>query len=197
MIDLPADIEERAAYPLVDRADRWIFNKLRLAERLGYSCGPSGVDAPAGTYCLRPVMNLAGNSMGGTLKVIADGTPESLPYLPGYFWVTWFNGEHRWTDYTDDVPVYECYGTVSGRRLDYDYRTTGFGAPALPPFLQGLSKHLVVESIGNKIIEVAPRHMTHVAPIGTTYMQKVRPTLPWGFDDDIEFRAFYWRITPK
>lgn len=197
MIDLDKDIEDRASYPLVEQRERWVYNKLTLAQRLGYLCGPSGVDAPAGVYCIRPTLNLAGNGMGGVLKARSDGTPESLPYLPGYFWCRWFNGEHRWTDYTDDVAIHECYGTEVGRRLDYEYRTDNFGAPALPAFLQGVSKHLLVESIGDKIIEVSPRHLSYQFPKGTSYMQKVRPTLPWGFDDEEEFRAFYWRITPK
>lgn len=197
MIDLPNDIEDRAAYPLVDRADRWIFNKLRLAERLGYPCGPSGTDAPSGTYCIRPVMNCAGNGMGGVLKARTDGSVEGLPYIPGYFWCRWFDGEHRWTDYTDDVPVLECYGTEVGRRLDYEYRESNFEAPPLPAFLQGMSKHLLVESIGSRIVEVSPRHLSFAFPRGQSYMQKFRPTLPWGFDDEEEFRAFYWRILPK
>lgn len=197
MIDLDKDIEDRAAYPLVEQRERWIFNKLTLAERLGYLCGPSGVDAPAGTYCIRPVMNVAGMGIGGVLKAKTDGRVEGLPYMPGYFWCQWFEGEHRWTIYTDDVPLDECYGDSSlGDRFDYEWRTSNFGAPPLPVFLQGISKHLMVETIGDHIIEISPRHVQYVNGRGTSYYQKIYPDLPWGFDDEKK-EAFYWRVMQK
>ena len=47
----------------------WVYNKLTLAEKLEYVCGPAGIKVPkAGEYIIRPMMNLAG--MGANAKII-------------------------------------------------------------------------------------------------------------------------------
>ena len=41
--------------------DLWIFDKLILAKKLGYVCGPIGVDVPEpGYYIVRPCVNIMG-----------------------------------------------------------------------------------------------------------------------------------------
>lgn len=202
MIDLPADIEDRAAYPLVAVSERWIFNKLLLAEALGYDCGPCGTPVTkAGVYCVRPIMNCAGNGIGGVMKYPATVQGRGFtqpPFAAGYFWCDWFEGWHGWTDFTDDLPTDECGGVPGPRRFDYMPHLLGqpFVLDALPVLLQGLSKHLLVEHIGGKIIEVSPRHMPWIHGRGTSYMEKYRPKAAWAGLDEAE-PPFYWRIFPK
>lgn len=196
MIDLPLDIEDRAAYPLVAQDERWIFNKLILAEKLGYVCGPCGTDVTIeGDYIVRPVMNAAGEGKGGFAKhTFAAPELEQPPYAAGYFWSEFFDDtvdEHGFTAYTNDLPVDEWSGTRTGRDLPGVWRTTNYRAPALPAFLQGLSTHLLVEWIGDKIIEVSPRHMGYLNGRVDVEMRAFQVSPPWGNDDDE--RWFYWR----
>jgi len=68
----------------INHADLWIFDKLLLSKRLGYICGPTGVDVPApGTYIVRPCTNLLGMGIGARFVDLVDCT-DHLP--PGYFW---------------------------------------------------------------------------------------------------------------
>ncbi len=176
MIDLPSDIDDRDAYPLVPQSDRWIFNKLILAERLGYNCGPSGtfINTP-GLYCIRPIMGSQGRGRdGGFFKFevkLRDNILVQPPYRSGYFWCEWFDGRHAWTDFTNDVVVFESGGPEVDGVLHIKY-----GLPPrfteLPLFLQNMSKHMLVEHIGDKIIEVAPRHAERIFPLSLTRVRQ-------------------------
>ena len=206
MIDLPADIEDRNSYPLAPVRDRWIYNKLQVAERMGYNCGPSGTPITTpGDYCIRPVMNAAGMGHGGVLQFTAQATTRpddgdhiiggitQPPYAAGYFWCEWFTGDQLWTDFINDVAVEETYETArTTRRLDYLTRTSGFAFPTLPSQFQGVSTHLMVESIGGNIIEVSPRLTWHPWGRDQSYMAKTLANPPWGEDGDT---WWYWRPT--
>jgi hypothetical protein len=157
-------ISDREAYPLLPQRDRWVMNKLTLAERLGHSCGPTGMIVPAGDYCVRPIMNLHGQGAGGFFKVtVAPGAQRNFQNLPGYFWCEWFPGVHTWVQYIDDAPVvYSENPVVNNVMTTSVVRNSDGGvvtAPALPLQLQGISKYLMVELLGDKIIEVSPRFM--------------------------------------
>lgn len=158
MIILPPDIDEIEAYHLTPLEHRWIYNKLTLAERLGHLCGPGGTEPPVlGWYCYRPIMNLGGLGWGGFIKFHVDFVgPNETDLIPGWFWCQWFGGDHQWIDFTDDQPVYTLTGVENGDYLEFNEDTPP--QVTLPPFLQGFSKHLLVECIGGRIIEVAPRH---------------------------------------
>jgi hypothetical protein len=166
MITEPPYKSDREMYHLLPQADRWIMNKLSLAESLGYSCGPTGMIVPDGDYCVRPIMNMYGQGAGGFFQVtVAPGVPRNFQNLPGYFWCEWFPGVHTWVQYIDDVPVTysenpvvaNVMSTTGGvRRSDNGNAVV---APALPASLQGISKYMMVEMLGDKIIEVSPRMM--------------------------------------
>jgi len=140
---------------------RWIYNKLTVAERMGYECGPSGTPiTKPGFYCVRPIMSCAGYGSGGFLKFHAKQTQKGITqpeYKPGYFWCKWFEGWHGWTDFTDDVPVYECGGRYCNNEMILQHRPP-ISLTELPEQLKVISKHMLVEHIGGKIIEVSPRH---------------------------------------
>jgi hypothetical protein len=164
MITLPPYISDREAYPLLPQADRWIMNKLTLAERLGHSCGPTGMIVPQGDYCIRPIMNLYGQGAGGFFReTVAPGPRRNFRNLPGYFWCEWFIGDHTWIQYIDDIPVVYSENPVVNNVMTSSVVRSDDGnpvvAPALPPMLQGISKYMMVEALGDKIIEVSPRFM--------------------------------------
>lgn len=162
MIDLPKEIEDRHSYPLVAPEYRWIYNKLAVAEKFGYRCAPSGTPmTQVGWYCIRPIYNAAGAGFGGHIKFFFDGQKQP-DHIPGWFWCEWFNGYHEWCDYTDDQPVQAVGGHLQGNELRWAFAPPRI--PVLPQVLQGISKHLLVESIGGNIIEISPRHQVFIGP---------------------------------
>ena len=61
-------MEDCDSYVKYPKHRKW-FNKLWLAEMLGYKCGPAGTDIPEdGVYVVRPIYNLGG--MGAGAKVV-------------------------------------------------------------------------------------------------------------------------------
>lgn len=165
MITLPPYIYDYDSYHLVPVADRWIFNKLILAEKLGHSCGPIGTRPSAQTdVIVRPQMNIFGMGRGGFFQynqwpfAAWDNAPNANP---GYFWCERFTGRHAYTIFVDDVARYCAYSesvTIGANQRWVGVEDTGLTEiPALPAVLQGISKYLYVESIGGSIIEVSPR----------------------------------------
>ena len=163
MTTLPPYIYDRDSYHALPQADRWIMNKLALAERLGHVCGPIGTrPAVQAEVIVRPQMNIYGEGRGGfyaydTWPFAAwDHVPNANP---GYFWCERFAGNHAYTGFVDDVAMHCSYSLPY--TLAVNQRWNGIEdlaeAPVLPAVLQGISKYLFVESIGGKIIEVSPR----------------------------------------
>jgi len=146
-----------ALWPLIDPSERWILNKLELHVRLGMEAYPCGVVAPAGDYCIRPIMNLYGMAGGGFFKVSHPG--GRIRNRPGYFATPWVDGQASWTYYLNDNPLRQTLGTTdqNGRMTVEDRQT---GLPGVPVELQGISRYLEIERIGNTIIEVSPRHFS-------------------------------------
>ena len=84
-------------WPQVPLEHLWLFDKLILARKLGYQCGPAGVPVPVpGWYIVRPVTNLLGMGRGAEVLWIEAST-DHLP--PGYFWSERFLGRHVSVDY--------------------------------------------------------------------------------------------------
>ncbi len=154
MIILPPYLYDYQVHARLDPADQWIYDKLELATRLGHSCGASAVVPPPGEYCVRPQENLFGMGKGGFFKVHTDNWMQE----PGYFWCEWFNGPHHWVQYIEDSAVHYSTYNMNGEFLEGVVTPTP-QAPALDPVLQNLSRYLLVEMVGDKIIEAAPRFM--------------------------------------
>ncbi len=81
------DFEAWEKYP---HHHKW-FNKLYLAELMGYKCGPTGL-APDVTdhYIVRPIYNLSGMGVGSKVIKIEAGDATKVP--PGYFWCEFIAG---------------------------------------------------------------------------------------------------------
>lgn len=104
-------------------ADAWVkyrhhrnfFNKLWLAEQMGYKCGPAGVPIPDDMKMVitRPIFNLSGMGVGTVIhrrvryEHMTGLSPVIVP--AGHFWCEMFEGQQTSTTYQwrDDawVPV--------------------------------------------------------------------------------------------
>lgn len=140
-----------------DPKDLWLFDKLILARKLGYICGPAGVAPPLpGVYIVRPCVNYRMMSRGAQFLFL---TPDNHSAVPdGYFWCESFSGRHLSFDYH--------YGhqtlAVEGFRSDHQQldRFCSWQKVAdsyqLPPVLQSIAHRyqwLNIEVVGDNIIE--------------------------------------------
>jgi len=95
----------------------WIYDKLILSKKLGYTCGPIGIDVPTpGWYIVRPIINLMGLGYGAEKVWIEDET-DHLPI--GYFWCEWFEGRHLSVDYYKGRPILCVEGFKDPEELMY------------------------------------------------------------------------------
>jgi hypothetical protein len=83
--------------------DIWVYNKLELSKRLGYDCGPCGVDVlKPNNYIVRPAINFCG--MGRFCRI--EYLNKSSDHLhPGEFWCEIFEGEHLSVDFINKKSV--------------------------------------------------------------------------------------------
>jgi len=137
------------AYPDVPAEDRWIFNKIELE-----GAKPVGMRFDPGDYCVRPVINLMGMAAGGFRRVILEKS-GFIQEPVGHCVTPWTNGYREWHTFVDD----ECW--YSEKTIDY---TDGLETMIevepeieLPDRLRGISRYMLVEYLGDRIIDVSPR----------------------------------------
>ena len=88
--------------------DLWIFDKLILAKKLGYLCGPADVGVPeSNNYIVRPCVNLAGMGIGAELRFLEKGRWD---LEPGYFWCKPFCLE-RLKSLVSSCKIASCFPT--------------------------------------------------------------------------------------
>ena len=81
----------------------WVLDKLILSKKLGYNCGPAGVDVPQpGWYIVSPCINAMGMGLGAQ-RVFIEKETMHLPL--GYFWCEWFDGDHYSVDYLPEYGI--------------------------------------------------------------------------------------------
>jgi len=170
-------------YPRMPARHRWIFNKLELAIRLNILAGPCGTRAPRGELCVRPIMNMQGMGMGGFFRVTHEG--GLTQNRPGYFWTPWLEGEQGFIYYVKD----KCwYNNVC--ELDDDGRATIEEidpklAPSLPRKLRGISRYMMLQTIGGVVIEVSPRHSEPTPRVLADYQKIKSNYLPLNYDTGV------------
>lgn len=131
------------------------MDKLILSRKLGYKCGPTGIDVPnPGWYIVRPCVNAMGLGLGAQ-KVWLECETMHLPI--GYFWCEWFDGRHLSVDYHLGVQQLCVEGFKSPNtfiKWDKWIKTTDFISypNILKPFMN--MPNLNCEFIGGKLIEV-------------------------------------------
>lgn len=155
MFTLPPYIPEWMAYELMPPEHRWIFNKLELAERLGYEAWPVGLKFPAGEYCIRPMMNLQGMARGGYKKLVIT-EPTWIQDPAGYVITKWNDGPRSWHLYVNDVWHNGHVQVATEGEITW-YKETQVGPP-LPDPLKGISRYWLIERLGDEVIDVGPRH---------------------------------------
>ncbi|MBI4185384.1 MAG: hypothetical protein HY521_15440 [Proteobacteria bacterium] len=111
-IEIPTDDGDAfRLYP----AERWIYNKLLLAESQGLAAAPHGVDPLGFPVFSKPIYNLRG--MGTGTRVIESRADYERLQQPGHMWMPVLAGEHlssdvalvkgeaRWWRHTRGVPL--------------------------------------------------------------------------------------------
>lgn len=153
--------DEHTAWELCHPDDLWIFDKLILSKKLGYLCGPSGVDVPKPNYyIIRPITNLLGMGRGAKIVWIDNDTD----YLPlSYFWCEVFEGQHLSVDYTDNEQTLCVVGIKDKNSPLYKWRrwkkiNKQINFPSILETLVGNYKYINCEFIGGSLVEVHFRH---------------------------------------
>lgn len=174
------DFQAWQAYPEL----RWVFNKLDISLKLGYSCGPAGVPiSKKGMYIIRPIYNLYGMGIGAHKKYL-DPDLHSKDMIahkyipPGYFWCEWLEGVHQSIDFIKHNDKWEPFSTMIGIHESEDNLVTFKqwevinNSFILPDWVHNIDteKYLNIETKGNNIIEIHLRSGNdHIwdLPIGT------------------------------
>ncbi|WP_421694482.1 hypothetical protein [Aestuariivirga sp.] len=76
--------------------ERWIYDKLKVAETQGLPAGPHGVMPEAFPVFSKPMVNLKGMGIGS--RVIHSAAEMDHHYQPGHMWMPLLAGEHVSTD---------------------------------------------------------------------------------------------------
>lgn len=140
----------------MDSADAWLYDKLILSKRLGYSCGPAGV-APerSGEYVVRPISNYRGMGRGSRIVHLNAGE-DVIP--DGYFWCEVFTGRHLSFDYYRGAQTLAVEGLKDSARTDRftSWKKTDdvFELPRILFETAVRYTWMNIEVIGDKIIEV-------------------------------------------
>lgn len=149
------DTEEDRVWKTVPSDDLWIMDKLILSRKLGYVCGPTGLDVPhPGWYIVRPCVNMMGLGLGAE-KLWIEKETMHLPI--GYFWCEWFSGRHLSVDYNYGIQRLAVEGFKSSETnfTKWDEWVRVSDKIDLPEILQDLDYEWInCEFIGDKLIEV-------------------------------------------
>ena len=156
------DHAEDIVWTTISPNDIWIMDKLILSRKMGYICGPTGMDVPkAGTYIVRPCVNMLGLGMGAEKLYIEEETMH-LPL--GFFWCEFFKGRHVSVDYHNGKQVLAVEGFKKENTFTHwdDWRIVD-DKISLPSIIEDI-KHkyewINCEYIGGKLIEIHLRRNT-------------------------------------
>jgi len=178
---------EWQVYHQVPAEHRWIFNKLDLCHKLGQTAYPVGCKIPPGVWCVRPIMNLRGMASGGFRRVVLD-KPNFIQEPVGHVVTPWTDAFRSWHLYIND----QGFSSQTTVEFDGEIETMIEHIPTfpLPRPLQGISRYMLVETLGDLVIDVSPRHMVEEMkqPVIDDYRQ---------FDPDYEPPAYgKWGFQP-
>lgn len=132
----------------------WVTDKLILARRLDYLCGPAGVSVPKpDNYVVRPCVNYRMMGLGARMQFLIPGEQIET----GSFWCEVFKGRHLSFDYNYGKQVLAVEGFRDGPRLDRFSKWVKVKDKFdLPPLLKEIALNVEwfnVECIGDKVIE--------------------------------------------
>lgn len=158
-------MEDFEAWKSFPHMRQW-FDKLYLAQSMGYDCAPGGVPpTKSGYYCVRPIYNIDGMSVGARKQWIDAGDRTGIE--PGYFWCEWFDGDQYSVTYEAELDSLYGYNQKSCFKADRDvdrlFRFKKWTRSSLhiplpyrleDEFMFSGVSIINVEMIGNKVIEV-------------------------------------------
>lgn len=142
---------------------RWIYDKLKIAESQGLSCGPHGVKPPAYPVFSKPIMNLKGMGIGS--RMLKSEADYEHNYCPGHFWMPLLEGKHVSTDCAVENSTVKWSRHATGKAWFsgmFEYWTVHAAAmPELETYLHrwvannmaGYTGMMNFETIGGRIIE--------------------------------------------
>ena len=148
---------EAIAWKNAKEDDLWIFDKLIIARKMGYTCGPAGVVVPKpDNYIVRPCVNIPGMGRGAVFQHIEDDT-KHLP--TGHFWCEIFSGKHVSVDYQDGKQILAVEGTRNeGAELwrfnRWQKIDDVFPLPSIFFSLTKKYQYINIEYVGGKVIEI-------------------------------------------
>ncbi|HUF56556.1 MAG TPA: hypothetical protein VMM55_08365 [Thermohalobaculum sp.] len=143
---------------------RWVYNKLSVAESQGFACGPHGIEPPEFPVFSKPVFNMRG--MGTGSRVMRTAREYRAHQKPGHIWMSMLEGEHistdvavvdgeaRWWRHTYGAPreggMFDHWVVLAEERPEIE----AYGAEWLGRNLAGYTGMANFETIGARIIEV-------------------------------------------
>lgn len=166
-IDCPEDVviptDDADAWTLFP-VQRWVYDKLRVAESQGLTCGPHGIEPPAFPVFSKPVFNLRG--MGTGSRVMRSLRDYRAHQRPGQIWMPLLEGEHissdvavvdgaaRWWRHAAGVPLgegmFDHWIVLAEARPEIERPVADW----LRANLRGYTGMVNLETIGGRIIEV-------------------------------------------
>lgn len=191
----------------IDPDDLWIYDKLILSKKLGYVCGPHGVNVPRfGKYIVRPCVNFMGMGRGAYFDRFWKVTDDKMP--EGTFWCEIFKGRHISVDYKNKEQVLAVEGIK--KKKDNLWRWSKWKKVEdkipFPHVLNKLKrnyKHVNCEFIGNKLIEIHLRQnpdwmlMPKAKEIIPVFKDDIviMPSEKYQWVDSKDFKrlGFYWK----
>jgi len=150
-------LEGNQEWDQIHTDDLWVYNKLILSRKLGYTCGPIGTDVPKSDfYIIRPCMNLLGMGRFSRIEYVYKSTDS---YHPAEFWCEVFEGDHMSVDFHNKTPELTVLGTRDSyeplykwkkwEKIDHEHHF-----PTILNDLVGNYEWINCEFIGNNLIEV-------------------------------------------
>lgn len=142
---------------------RWVYDKLAIAQSQGLRCAPHGVEPDAFPVFSKPIVNLRGMGAGsGVFRTLKEYKHRQRP---GHFWMEMLEGEHvstdcavvageiRWLRHVVGTPLedgmFDHWTVLAADRPEVDRYLANWVAE----HLAGYTGMLNFETIGGRIIE--------------------------------------------
>jgi hypothetical protein len=142
---------------------KWIYNKLEIAERQDFVCGPHGLEPPAFPVFSKPVFNMRGMGVGS--RILRTLKEYKAFQKPGHIWMPLLQGEHvstdaavvngdvRWWRHSTGVPLeggmFDYWTVLAEDRPDIET----YCGDWIRKNLSGYTGMVNLETIGARIIE--------------------------------------------
>ena len=154
------DADAWAWYP----REKWVYNKLLVAESQGLPCGPHGLEPPGFPVFSKPVFNMRGMGVGS--RALRTRREYLAHQRPGHSWMPLLEGEHvsadaavvggeaRWWRHAIGVPLeggmFEHWVVLGEGRPEVEDWCGAWLRRSLPDYTGMVN----FETIGARIIEV-------------------------------------------